>query len=233
MSEFVDEYIKKYKPSLLKSEKYIKDNDWTLLGDIKIERGKIVNPKKDEFIVQDQSILNLVDRLKYFAKKADGYHKLPQFKKYIKHVMKVVNMHINRIDGYINGVSLEDIKTTDLKKEEMEFHNLLQKKFNAVDDAVSSLNIKFSEDKNTNTIEFLNDQKAPLSMHWVLSDMFPEIDNEVKKLGIDFDSEPSNTMLIHDPNPPKWNTDLHYWQQDKKTLQYYVDEFKKLRDDKK
>ena len=228
MSEFVDEYINKYKPSLLKAEKYIKDNDWTLLGEIKIEKGKAVNPKKEEYLVQDQSILNLVDRLKYFAKKADGYHKLPQFKKYIKHVMKVVNIHINRVDNYINGVSLEDIKTTDLKKEEMEFHNLLQKKFNAVDDAIASLNLKFSDDKNTNSIEFLNDQKAPLSMHWILASLYPEIEEEVKKLGIDFESDPTNTMLINDPNPPQWNTDLHYWQQKKETLQYYVDEYKKL-----
>jgi len=230
MSEFVDEYIKKYKPSLLKAEKYINDNDWTLLGDIRFEKGKMVNPKKEEYLVQDQSILNLVDRLKYFAKKAEGYHKLPQFKKYIKHVMKVVNIHINRVDSYINGVSLEDIKTTDLKKEEMDFHNLLQKRFNAVDDVIASLNIKFSEDKNTNSIEFLNDQKAPLSMHWVLSSLYPEIEEEVKRLGIDFESDPPNTMLINDPNPPKWNTDLHYFQQPRHVLQYYVDEFKKLRD---
>ena len=228
MSEFVDKYIQKYKPSLLKAEKYIKDNDWTTLGEIREERGKIINPKKDEFLVQDQSIINLVDRLKYFAKKADGYHKLPQFKKYIKHVMKVVNIHTDRVDNYINGVSLEDIKSTDLKKEEMEFHNLLQKKFNSIDDTIEALELKFSDDKGTNEIEFLNDQKAPLSMHKVLSKLYPQINIELDRLGIDFDSDPGNELLINNPNPPKWNTELHYWQQEKDTLQFYVDEFKKL-----
>ena len=128
MSEFVENYIKKYRPALLKSEKYLKDNDWTLLGDIIVpEKGKPFNPKQEEFLVQDQSILILVDRLKFFAKKASGQHRLPKFKTYVKHVMKVINMHMDRIDSYINGVSLEDIKTTDLKLEEMNFHNLLQK----------------------------------------------------------------------------------------------------------
>jgi len=232
MSEFVENYIKKYRPALLKSEKYLKDNDWTLLGDIIVpEKGKPFNPKQEEFLVQDQSILILVDRLKFFAKKASGQHRLPKFKTYVKHVMKVINMHMDRIDSYINGVSLEDIKTTDLKLEEMNFHNLLQKKYNTIDDAVESLDLKFS-DENTNSIEFLSDVKAPLSMHKVLMTI-PEyaeiIQKELDYKKIDFTTAPNNEMLIYMDNVPKWDINLHYWEQDAKVLQFYVDEFKKLR----
>jgi len=233
MSEFVENYIKKYRPALLKSEKYLKDNDWTLLGDIIVpEKGKPFNPKQEEFLVQDQSILILVDRLKFFAKKASGQHRLPKFKTYVKHVMKVINMHMDRIDGYINGVSLEDIKTTDLKLEEMNFHNLLQKKYNTIDDAVESLDLKFS-DENTNSIEFLSDVKAPLSMHPVLINI-PEyaeiIQRELDYKKIDFTTQPNNEMLIYTDDILKWDTNLHYWEQEAKTLQFYVDEFKKCRD---
>ena len=119
MSEYVDNYIKKYKPALIKTEKYLKDNNWTELGEIIVpEKGKPFNPKQEEFLVQDQSILILIDRLKFFAKKASEQHRLPKFKNYVKHVMKVITMHMDRIDSYINGVSLDDIKTTDLKLEE-------------------------------------------------------------------------------------------------------------------
>ena len=142
--------------------------------------------------------------------------------------MKVVNMHMDRVDIYINGVSLEDIKTTDLKKEEMNFHNILQKRYNAVDDAVETLGIKFSEENNTNSIEFLNDVKAPLSMHKILSEIYPEINKELEKKKIDFTTPPKNEMLIYMENVPKWDTDLHYWQQESSILQTYVDEFKKL-----
>jgi len=231
MSEYVDNYIKKYKPSLLKSEKYIKENDWTLLGDIDFEKGKPFNPKQEEFLVQDQSVGILIDRLKFFAKKASSQHKLPQFKKYVKHVMKVVNMHMDRVDNYINGVSLEDIKTTDLKKEEMNFHNTLQKKYNAIDDAVEALDIKFSDD-NVNVIEFLSDVKAPLSMHKSLISI-PEyaeiIQKELDYRKIDFDSPPKNEMLIYMQDIPKWDTNLHYFEQSASTLQFYVDEFKKIK----
>lgn len=231
MSQFVDDYIKKYKPSLLKAEKYVKDNNWILLGEIRFEKGKLVNPKQDEFLVQDQSVLILIDRLKFFAKKASGQHRLPQFKKYVKHVMKVVNMHMERIDSYVNGVSLKDITTTDLKKEEMNFHNLLQKKYNAIDDAVESLDLKFS-DENSNTIEFLSDAKAPLSMHKVLISI-PEyaeiIQKELDYKKIDFDSPPKNEMLIYMDDVPKWDTSLHYWEQEASTLQFFIDEFKKLK----
>jgi hypothetical protein len=232
MSEYVDEYIKKYKPALLKTEKYIKDNDWTLLGGIIIpEKGKAYNPKQDEFLVQDQSILILIDRLKFFAKKASAQHRLPQFKKYVKHVMKVVNIHMNRIDNYINGFSLEEIATNDLKLEEMDFHNTLQKKYNTIDDAVESLDIKFG-DEGVNVIEFLSDVKAPLSMHKVLISI-PEyadiIQKELDYRKIDFDTPPKNEMLIYMDNVPKWDTNLHYWQQEASVLQFYVDEFKKIK----
>lgn len=232
MSEYVDSYIEKYKPALLKTEKYIKDNDWTLLGGIIIpEKGKAYNPKQDEFLVQDQSILILIDRLKFFAKKASAQHRLPQFKKYVKHVMKVVNIHMNRIDNYINGFSLEEIATNDLKLEEMDFHNTLQKKYNTIDDAVESLDIKFG-DEGVNVIEFFSDVKAPLSMHKVLISI-PEyadiIQKELDYRKIDFDTPPKNEMLIYMDNVPKWDTNLHYWQQEASVLQFYVDEFKKIK----
>jgi len=231
MSQYVDEYIHKYKNALLKTEKYIKENNWTTLGNIIIpEKGKPHNPKLDEFLVQDQSVLILIDRLKFFAKKASGQHRLPQFKKYVKHVMKVIDTHMNRIDSYINGFSLSEISTNDLKLEEMDFHNLLQKKYNSIDDAVESLGIKFS-DENVNTIEFLSDVKAPLSMHKILINIKEYADIIQKELDykkIDFDSPPNNEMLIYMDNVPEWDTNLHYWEQNPVTLQFYVDElFKK------
>ena len=71
------------------TRKYIKDNDWTELGSIIVpEKGKPFNPKQEEFLVQDQSVLILIDLLKFFAKKALNQHKLPQFKKYVKHIAK-------------------------------------------------------------------------------------------------------------------------------------------------
>jgi hypothetical protein len=232
MSEYVDNYIQKYKPSLLKTEKYIKDNDWTELGNILVpEKGKPFNPKQDEFLVQDQSVLILIDRLKFFAKKALNQHKLPQFKKYVKHVMKVVNTHTDRIDNYINGISLDEIATNDLKLEEMDFHNSLQKRYNAIDDAVESLDIKFGDD-NVSTIEFLSDVKAPLSMYKVLMGI-PEyaeiIQKELDYKKIDFISPPKNEMLIYMKDTPKWDTNLHFFEQSATTLQFYVDEFKKIK----
>lgn len=233
MSQFVDDYIKKYRPALLKTEKYIKDNNWTELGKIELsEKGKAVNPKLEEYLVQDQSVLILIDRLKFFARKASSEHRLPQFKKYVKHVMKVVHVHMDRVDSYINGFSLSEIATNDLKLEEMDFHNLLQKKYNAIDDAVESLDIKFA-DEGTNVIEFLADAKATLSMHKILIDL-PEYSEVIKKeleyKKIDFDSPPDNEMLIYMENVPKWDVNLHYWQQEAKTLQFYVNEFKKIED---
>lgn len=231
-NQYVDDYIKKYKPALLKTEKYVKSNNWTLLGAIVIpEKGKPFNPKEDEFLVQDKSISILIERLKFFSKKASGQHRLPQFKKYVKHVRKVVDMHMDRIDSYINGFSLSEIATNDLKLEEMQFHNVLQQRYNVVDDSIEALGIKFS-DEVSNVIEFLSDAKAPLSMHKILIEI-PEyadiIQKELNYKKIDFETPPKNEMLIYMDNVPKWDVNLHYWQQDEKTLQFFVDEFKKCK----
>ena len=113
----------------------------------------------------------------------------------------------------------------------MGFHNTLQKKYNVIDDAVETLGIKFN-DEAVDFIEFLSDAKAPLSMHDILINL-PEykdiIQKELDYKKIDFITPPKNEMLIYMDNVPKWDTNLHYWQQDKVTLQTYVDEFKKLK----
>jgi hypothetical protein len=67
-------------------------------------------------------------------------------------------------------------------------------------------------------------------MHHILVEMYPEIKVKLDGMGIDFDTPPKNEMLINMEEVPVWNPNKHYFDQDKDTLQFYVDEFKKIRD---
>lgn len=231
MSEFIKSFIKKEKPQFLKTKKYISDNDWTIDVKEEDEENKSVrhNRKSGEFDVQDKAIKILLNRLKYFLKKAGGDSHLDIYKDFVKYSLGIIKIHTDRADDYINAASLGDIETIDLKKKEMDFHNTLYERLSSIEDTITSLNIK-SDAEATSGIEFLNETKAPLSMHSVLSEIYPEINRKLEFMKIDFDTPPKATLLIHDPNPPKWNIEKHYWEQERATLQYYVDEFKKIRD---
>lgn len=231
MSDFIKGFIKKEKPQFLKTKKYISENDWSSEIATEDEESNAVkyNRRAGEFDVQDKAIKILLNRLKYFLKKSEADTHLKIHKDFVKESLGIIKIHTDRVDDYINGVSLGDIETIDLKKKEMDFHNTLYERLSNIEDIITSLNIK-DDAEATSGIEFLNETKAPLSMHSILSEIYPEINRKLESMKIDFDTPPKSTLLIHDPNPPKWNTDKHYWEQDKETLQYYVDEFKKIRD---
>lgn len=231
MSDFITTFIKKTKPGFLKTKKYLIDNDWSLLI-IKGEelKAKKKSAKQEEFEVQHKAVGIIVDRIKYFVKKTEGEHHLPSFKKFIKDSLSIVNLHTERIDDYVNGASIADIKTTDLKKEEMDFHTLLYKSLNTIDDAIISLNIKDDETQDTSGIQFHENTKiARLCMHEILYEQYPEIKRKIDSMNLDFTSPPNNEMHIHNENPPVWNSEKHYFDQEKDVLQYYIDEFKKLK----
>lgn len=234
MSAYIKEAVAKNAPHFRKYEKYIRDNDWTKLKGFKVEDGEKkpkdfktdVDVRKEEFNVQEELVKVMLIRLKNFAKKSLGDHHLAIFKKFVKEALSIIAIHTERAEDYITNSDLSGIDK-DLKASEIAFHNHLYKTVSSTEEAVLALNIK-EEEARTDGIEFLNNIKAPLSMHKVLSEIYPEINIALKNKKIDFESEPNNELHILNPNPPKWNTDKHYFEQETSTLQYYVDEFKKL-----
>ena len=256
MSSHIDVLIKKIKPQFVKYKKYIQQNDWSVketryneeeeierlsAEDLKKEdilkqlkenvsnRQSKLKRKQEEFKVQNSLVEAITNRLKYFVKKTDGDHHLKKVKNFIKYSLGVIEIHSNRVDSYINHFDIADVGHIDLKSQEIEFHKDLFNNISKIEDKVSELDIK-DEEAAVEGIVFYNNTKAPLSMHKVLSEIYPEINEKLKLMKIDFDREPDNKLHLYNTNPPQWNVDKHYWDQEPKILQYYVDEFKKLED---
>ena len=238
MSEFIKNSIKKNKPHFLKYKKYIDDNDWRNLNAkeaLENAKGKpksTVDLRKEEFSIQNDLVKAIIERLKVFVKKSEGDHHIKIFKDFIKDTLKIVNAHTLRADEYTSDSDIAGIKDGDLRAEEVSFHNDLFKAVSSIDDAVLSLNIK-DDATETSGIEFFNNMKCPLSMHEIVAGgdnpMYPQIVRKLEQMKIDFDSDPANEFHILTKNPPKWNSEKSYWEQEKETLQYYVDEFKKFK----
>ena len=233
MSEFIKNSIKKNKPHFLKYKKYIDDNDWRNLESLELPEGfkgrikSTVDLRKEEFSIQNDLVKAIIERLKVFVKKSEGDHHIKVFKDFIKDTLKIVNSHTLRADEYTSDSDIAGIKDGDLRAEEVSFHNDLFKAVSSIDDAVLSLNIKDDILENKGII-FLDKQKATLSMHEHLVTQYPDIKYKLDSMGIDFVSPPPKELHILNSNPPIWNKEKNYWEQDKETLQYYVNEYKKI-----
>lgn len=257
MSEFVKSFIKKNKPQFDKYKKYFLDNDWSIPSVVRDAEGKIVSRKyyyvkdirfkgelieegkESEYKIQQKIVNTVLGRLKYFIKTVGNRTSSKSEREIIKQMLSLINLHIDRIDTYIEGSSvLEDKEISeiegktqkDYQSEEIEFDNLIFTDQSKLTDEINKLNITDELDSPT-TLSFLNDIKAPFSMHDILVKEYPEIQKRLDKMGIDLISPPKNEMLIYmdEKDIPVWDEDKHYFEQDKKTLQFYVDEFKKIR----
>lgn len=255
MASFLKTFSKDNKQQFLKYKKYIKENDWTessinrnenndmigskyyFIKDISYNKEIVHEGKESEYKVQQKIVKTIADRLKFFAEYAmadigNNIHA----DRLVKNMSSIIDIHLARIDKHIsNSTVLEekeeveaDTKKTqrDYKSEEIEFDNLLYKDRATIKDSVNKLDLE--RDNKDNVVDLLDNKKAPLSMRKSIEEHFPDVNKIVSDMKIDFHSKPKNEMLINIENPPKWNPDKHYFEQDKKTLQFYVDEFKKI-----
>lgn len=256
MSDFVNSFIKDNKPQIEKYKKYFKDNHWGkpvvekddngrikrskyyYVKDIKVKDvGTIHEGKEPEYKIQDKIVKTVLSRLKYFHSFVENdIGKSVKVDRMIKSMVDLIEYHTRRVDRYIrNSDSLEEKdevegseKTKkDYQSEEINFDNELYKDRATINDGLEKLDLEQKKEKSL--LELKDDAKAPLAMREKIEEEFLHIREYVKTLGIDFTSPPKNEMFVNIKNPPEWDVNKHYFEQEKKTLQFYVDEFKKIK----
>lgn len=233
-AEIINSIVKEEKKHLKKYKQYIQTNNWAFL--VWNQKGKPkldTDIRKEEFNLHNNIINTILTRLKVAAKKSEGSHHLKSFKDYVGEIKKLLELHKQRAEEYMLSSDVleksKDDESSELRSNEIDFHRHLHQTTAKVLEDFNSMNLKLDDERAADGIEFYDNVKAPLSMHNVLVELYPQIQITLDEMGIDFTSPPKNEMLISIPNPPKWNTDKHYFHQEKETLQFYVDEFKKLK----
>lgn len=187
----------------------------------------IIKTKSDEFKLQNELMINVVERVRYFVGKTTGDHHKTEFKKFIKECLTVIEIHTERVDDYVNSVDISKIENQEVRSEEIKLTKECFAGVNKIKDAITSLNIR-EDATEADAISFHENTKiAQLCMHEILYKEYPLIKRIIDSMNLDFTSPPKNEMHIHNPNPPKWNPEKHYFLQEKETLQYYIDEQKK------
>ena len=241
MEQEIEELIESKNKLFLKNKKYFLENDWSGKVTIELEKGKTskdeykaykasIDYKTKEFKIQNDVVLVMLQHLKRFLKKIKGVDVSENTQNFLDDSLEIIEIHSKRVDNYVDNIDINDIPNMDVRSDELQFHNFISKEVEIIQDKINELGLRNSKIADTSGISFRDDVKAPLSMHWVLSELYPEIKKKVEEKGIDFITPPKNEMLIYMDNVPVWDTKLHYWEQKTETLQFYVDEFKKLRD---
>ena len=189
-----------------------------------------IKTKAEEFKLQNDLITNILDRVKYFVNKTAGEHHLKKFKSFVKESLDIVQIHMDRVDDYLASVDVTKIQNQEVRSEEIKLTKDCFSSITKIQETITNLNIK--EEQATEGIQWLDKQKATVAMIDTLiggeKPMYPEIKIKLDAMGIDLVSPPPNTIHILNENPPEYNSNKNFWEQDKDTLQYYVDEYKKI-----
>ncbi len=230
MSEYLESFIKKNKPQFQKYKKYIEANDWTSYKasneeDFKKQK-EIVNLKSEEYKLQNDLVQYILNRVSVLVKKTTGDHNNPKFKKFIKYCLDIVNYHDSRIDGYLYSIDITQIENQEVRSDEIKLTKDCHSGANKIEEIVTNLNIR--EDQATEGIRWLDEQKATVAMHETLVRIYPEIQVKLDAMGVDFNSSPPPTIHILNEDPPIYNPDKNYWEQDKEVIQYYFWEYQKI-----
>ena len=257
MSEYIDAFIKKNKPQFNKYKSYIESNNWTdftveavlkdeyfndlhstdnskvkkaettkLLAELIKRQKDNIKAKTDEYKLQNDLVQYILSRLKVFVNKTQGEHNSKKFKNFIKYCIDIVNTHTERIDDYIHSIDITKIENQEVRAEEIKLTKECHADTNKIDESITSLNIR--EDQAAEGIQWLDNQKATIAMHKTLVQQYPEIQVKLDAMGVDFNEPPPQTLHILNDNPPQYNPDKNYWEQDLEVLKYYFWEWKKI-----
>lgn len=257
MSEYIDTFISKNKTQFKKYKSYIENNNWTdftvesvlkdeyfndlnsndkdkvkkaeatkLLAELLKRQKDTIKAKTEEYKLQNDLIQYVLGRLKIFVNKTQGDHNVPKFKSFIKYCLEIVKTHTERIDTYLYSIDITSIENQEVRAEEIKLTKDCHAGTNKIDESITELNIR--EDQATEGIQWLDAQKATISMHKTLVQQYPEIQLKLDAMNIDFNEKPPQTLHILEKNPPLYNPDKNYWEQEREVIRYYFWEWQKI-----
>jgi len=234
MEDQIKELITSKKKLFLKNKKYIQDNDWSAdyikFDEEEHSQKKIIKYKEEEFDIQNSVVKNMLQHLKRLLKKLKGVDISEETQEFLDESLEIIELHTNRVDFYVDNIDINEIEDKSVRSDELQLHNKISKEVELVLDEIATLGLRNSKVADTSGISFRDDVKAPLSMHWVLSEQYPEIKKKLEEKGVDLDAPANNSeMLIYMEDVPVWDTKLHYWEQKTETLLFYASEFQKIK----
>lgn len=187
---------------------------------------------------ENELTTSIVGRLKSFITTTEkiGDRSLPKVQEFIDDTVDIINIFIKKCDLYLDykiDVITEVANTKEeieLKGQEIRFQDTVFGKKIKIQDELDSLNIG----KTTDTLEvsFFKDEKASLILKEPLTmPKYHKITAKVDSLQVNWSVAGSNEFYINmrPQDIPKWNPAKHFFEQDLVVIQFWTEEYNKIR----
>ncbi len=194
------------------------------------ETYKTIEKMHNKYKSDKDLVDGIVNKNEQFLKEFEENINNPLVRDVHRMYREVTSIHYRRLGNYLK---LSDSESLKLKKSDkdlfIKLDSELQLDYSKLREVLNKLDL--GEEDPTAHIEFRGKRVCPLIMHPFIIKKYPEVKEKLDKMGIDFESNPENKMLIqyNEEEIPFWDPTRHYWNQSKEALQFFVDEFKKMR----
>ena len=224
----VKDWINQYKEQFERYNSYCDTNNWIYAEDV-----------EEEYGVQKDISLIVLDRLKYFVKKFEPYLEFKYVKNFIDLMQIPVSLFLDRCNFYFENNDW--LKETDKQKqiEEMKFQSDMMSDFNKLKDKLQEINL--DEEFISLALPIFGDKNIPFLMQDMMESRYPEIqkfrevyanNGLVDESGIPsltpYDVLNSTEMFLNIKNPPIYDSSKHYFEQSQEVLDFYTEEYKKI-----
>jgi len=224
----VKDWINQYKEQFERYNSYCDTNNWIYAEDV-----------EEEYGVQKDISLIVLDRLKYFVKKFEPYLEFKYVKNFIDLMQIPVSLFLDRCNFYFENNDW--LKETDKQKqiEEMKFQSDMMSDFNKLKDKLQEINL--DEEFISLDLPIFGDKNIPFLMQDMMENRYPEIqkfrevyanNGLLDESGIPsltpYDVLNSTEMFLNIKNPPIYDSSKHYFEQSQEVLDFYTEEYKKI-----
>ena len=193
----------------------------------------------NKLLTEISLIETIMKSLSKFKEDVGEDYMLKPIQVFIKDAIKIVEMHLKRIDLYKKEYPLDESSG----ESEVKFHSDLFSQKTKTKVSLSKLNITEKETVAKSPELFFGDDnnkgkyvKAPLLMRETLSEVIPVVKTRTDNLNIDFNipiinPATSNEMLINmkEKDIPKWDPHKHFFEQELSVIQFWQEEINKIK----
>ena len=193
----------------------------------------------NKLLTEISLIETIMKSLSKFKEDVGEDYMLKPIQVFIKDAIKIVEMHLKRIDLYKREYPLDESSG----ESEVKFHSDLFSQKTKTKVSLSKLNITEKENVAKSPELFFGDDnnkgkyvKAPLLMRETLSEVIPLVKTRTDNLNIDFNipiinPATSNEMLINmkEKDIPKWDPHKHFFEQELSVIQFWQEEINKIK----
>lgn len=240
MANFTENFFSKHKSWLNRNREYLENSRWhereiiTLVEEGKSVYGANKNQKKwqEEDLKADRAVIkNIESRLKHFIKNTPGEKHLKRNKYIVKYMVDIIQIFTFKCNVYPEENLITNIKNKKVKTLEIKFQDSVFSEKISVEDNLESLGV-FNEYEDVK-VEFYKKDQASLVLREPLILLNEDVKLITNNIDIQWESNviKSNEMYINmkKEDIPYWNPKKHYFEQEKSTLEFWTEEYNKIK----